>query len=186
MDYSTVTSLVGETLIILQKLEALLKASLILASDAAIADQKLRQLLERDKETLGMLLRHMKSRVELPEDFESELECLLCKRNIFIHKMFMEDWFDLKSEAGLRQVKQFTDEILKHAKIAIQIFVGYAQASIKGKVVSLPAEQGRVFDHIITRIYLTANPDFGDKTPVQYVEAFSKKLKHEVAPKIKK
>jgi len=103
-----------------------------------------------------------------------------------MHKMSIEDWFDLKSEAGLRQVNQFTEEILQHAKIATQIFVGYAQASIETKVVSLPVQQRRIFDHIITRIYLTANPDFGEYTPDQYFKAFSKKLNHEVVPKIKK
>ena len=68
-DMLEITSRIGNILIIIQKTEALLKASIIVSLGSSDADNKLTKILNEDKLTLGMLLQQMKLRVELPNDF---------------------------------------------------------------------------------------------------------------------
>lgn len=115
----------------LQKIEALLRACLILALHKSKSDEGLRRLLRRDRETMGMLLRHMTDRVDLPQDFVDTLDRLLEKRNLFVHKLFLQDWFDLKTRNGLDFVDAFMSELLAHGSIAVRVFIAYALANTK-------------------------------------------------------
>jgi len=168
----------------LQKIEALLRAVLILATNDSESDANLRRLLRRDRETMGMLLRHMNDRVELPQDFADTLEQLLEKRNLFVHKLFLQDWFDLKTQEGLDRANEFMSDLLARGSIAIRVCVGYAIARTGDESASLPMEEREAFDRIIRRIFSTAIPDFGGKTPDEYLKDFTETVTSEFVPRI--
>ena len=89
---------VGETMLVLQKVERFLAIVLMNMATPAEADGKLAKALLRDKETMGRLLEHFSARTELPEDFARVLESLLRDRNVFVHNLFMQPWFDLNTQ----------------------------------------------------------------------------------------
>jgi hypothetical protein len=169
-DMLKITSRIGNVLIIIQKTEALLKASIIVSLGSSDADNKLIKILNEDKLTLGMLLQQMKLRVELPNDFSTTLIEFLHLRNLFIHKLFMQDWFDLKTSEGLLAMEKFLSTLLSKGAIAIRIFVAYGSKSNS----QLLKENMIMFDKLIERIILTASPDFGGKSFEQYTDDFSK------------
>lgn len=170
----------------LQKIEALLRAGLILALSDSQSDDRLRRLLTRDRETMGMLLRHMRDRVELPEDFADTLDHLLEKRNLFVHKLFLEDWFDLKTQEGLGRVNEFIADLLARGSVAVRVFIGYALARTKDGRSDLPESERDTFDRIILRIFSTATPDFGGKTPDEYLKNFTESVQNDYEPRIQK
>jgi hypothetical protein len=178
------TSRIGGTLIMLQKIEALLRAVLILATKDSKPDLKLRKLLRGDRQTMGMLLNHLSNRVDLPQDFADTLEGLLEKRNTFIHKLFLEEWFDLKTQDGLDRVNEFITDLLAAGSISIRVCVGYTIACTTDEKPTLPPAEREMFDHIIKRIFSTAMPDFGKKTPDEYIADFTEAVRSEVVPKI--
>ena len=77
--------MVGETMLVLQKVERFLAAVLMHMATPAEVDGKLAKALLRDKETLGRLLDHFGQRTELPPDFALVFESLLRDRNVFVH-----------------------------------------------------------------------------------------------------
>jgi len=169
-DILGITSRIGNVLIIIQKMEALLKASIIASLGSSDADNKLSKILNEDKLTLGMLLQQMKLRVELPDTFSATLIEFLHLRNLFIHKLFLQDWFDLKTSEGLITIEKFLSTLLSKGAIAIRIFVAFGSKSNS----QLSKENINMFDKLIERIILTANTDFGDKSFEQYTDDFSK------------
>ena len=169
----------------LQKLEALLRACLILALHESESDESFRRLLRRDRETMGRLLRHMTDRVDLPQDFADTFDRLLEKRNLFVHKLFLQNWFDLKTRNGLNLVDAFTSELLAHGSIAVRVFIGYAIAKTEEGIPEIPECEKMVFDQIILRIFSQAIPDFGGKSPDNYLNEFIETVQNDYVPRIK-
>ncbi len=178
--YSEATSLIGETLLILQKVEAVIKASLILSFGAS-ADIKFQRLLKEDKQTFGMLLRVMRSIIELPTDFDEDLRQLLHLRNTFVHKLFIEDWFNLRNQQGLNELDIFLKNILNKSGKAIRIFIAFATIKTNEDL----GENILLFNKIIERIILTATP-LESKAMEAYIEKFSKDVTQNYRPKITK
>jgi len=169
-DILEITSRIGNILIMIQKTEALLKASIIVSLGSSDADNKLTKILNEDKLTLGMLLQQMKLRAELPAEFSTTLAEFLNLRNLFIHKLFMHDWFDLKTSIGIIAIDKFLSELLSKGSVAIRVFVAFGSQT--NNLIS--NENLKMFDKLIERIILTAIPDFGGKTFEQYTDDFSK------------
>jgi hypothetical protein len=182
--FTDTTARIGETLIILQKIEALLHACLIIALNDSKSDENLRKLLRRDRETLGKLLQHMKDRIELPQNFSTILDELLEKRNLFIHKLFLQNWFDLTTQVGYSRINGFINEILEHGKIAVYIFIGYIQTKIDSDDSVLLNKEEDTFDEIIDRIFSTTHPDFDGKNFDEYLEGVTNFVNNEVMPQI--
>lgn len=159
--------MVGETLLVLQKLERFLAAILLATTTPDEADARLRKILVRDKETLGRLLNLFDERSELPEDFEITLNNLLERRNIFIHNLFMEPWFDLRTEKGCAKLRAFMSEIILAAKEAIHIMIGAFHAH---EAVGPSTDETKSYiNRIIQRIQETAEPNFGGLTEEEYI-----------------
>lgn len=178
--------LLGEIILMLQKVEALLRASLLLVGAGDKTDSKLAKLLDRDHQTMGMLINGMKEQVELPNDFATTLDHLLRDRNILVHELFLQNWYDLKSESGLKRINSFLEEILNNASLACRIILAFATMEKKKSIKdSLSEKHCEIYDHIINRIFVTAEPDFGDKTPDEYLEFFSEQVRSEFAKKIR-
>lgn len=169
------TSRIGDTLIVIQKTEALLKASIVISLGASEADIKLSKILAQDKLTLGMLLKEMNLKIELPDDFSNNLACFLKLRNLFVHNLFLQEWFDLKSHEGITKVNDFLQELLQKASVAIRIFVAYGVSFFNTE---LSSENSVLFNNLFYRIVASATSDFGDKSFEQYYDEFSKELEN--------
>jgi hypothetical protein len=71
------------------------------------------ELEKLSKETLGALIRKLKTRVELDETFQGMVEHFVEGRNIFVHRLRHQSWFDLESEKGRDEVWNFLEPYQK-------------------------------------------------------------------------
>jgi len=157
--------MIGETLLVLQRFERFLVAVLMMMSTPEHADRQLRSALLRDKATLGGLIAFFAERVELPEHFASTFDGLLKRRNILVHSLFMETWFDLSSAQGQGRLDSFLAEIRSAAKLAVHVMLSAISACT---LRSEELEVRNYVDRITSRIRQTAEPDFGGLTEDQY------------------
>jgi hypothetical protein len=112
---------IGETMLVLQKVEHFLLAVLLGMVTPSEADQKLQKVLLRDKETLGHLLKHFADRTTLPMHFAETFRDLLERRNLFIHNLVMAPWFDLKTEKGCDVLEDYMQEVRTAAKTVLHV-----------------------------------------------------------------
>jgi hypothetical protein len=159
--------LIGETLLVLQKLERFLAAILMNMATPSEPDGKLSKALLQDKETLGRLIKHFSERNELPQNFATTFEQLLKDRNVFVHALFMQPWFDLNTDDGLARVNEFMRNIRAASKIAIQVMMG--SLTPQDTDAERSEETQRYIDNILKRMNDTALPDFGGLSPDEYV-----------------
>lgn len=158
--------MIGEMLLILQRFEQFVVAALLGMVSPSEADAKLEATLLRDKETLGALIRRLGERVELPDHFAETFDRLLERRNIFVHKLFMAPWFDLRTQEGLLQLHDFMRSMRADAKVALHVLLAAVLASRKQNI--SPEANARIAT-ILERIEATAEPDFGGLSPEQYI-----------------
>lgn len=164
---STILEL-GETLLILQKVERFLAAVLMHMASPAAIDDKLEKALLRDKETLGQLLKYFGSRVELPPDFATQFEALLRDRNIFVHALFMQPWFDLNTQEGCTRLSEYTKTIRSYARTVTKVMMASLTSTEAGANRS-PEVQAYI-DRVFARIEKTAHPDVQASVTDQYIE----------------
>lgn len=158
--------LIGETLLMFQRFEQLLLATLLSMGYESEADAKLRAALLRDKETLGSLLRHFSLRVEMPNQFTETLDRLLLRRNLFAHRLFLEPWFDLDSDLGREQLNVYLREIRADLKVALHVIV---TVQLKFDSPPLSPEAESRIACILERIASTVGRDFGGLSEEQYI-----------------
>ena len=164
---STVAA-IGETLIILQKVERFLAAVLMQMASSATDGTNLEKVLLRDKETLGNLLNYFKKRLDIPADFAGVLEALLQDRNVFVHSLFMQHWFDLNTSEGCARLEEFMQGIRNGARIATKVMM----ASLTPKETDAPRspEVQAYIEHIFLRIDGTAHPNARARVTDQYID----------------
>jgi hypothetical protein len=64
--------------------------------------------------TLGGLIAKLKERVEMPEAFVGLLEGFLKHRNLFVHNLRKQTWFDMSSEEGRDEIWKFLESYSKY------------------------------------------------------------------------
>jgi len=157
---------IGETLLIIQKVERFLAA--ILVTMAGDAERQLQRLLLKDKQTLGRLIQYLNKVASVPPDAQAALRRFLDYRNTFVHNLMMQSWFDLDSKSGRKKVDRFTRALLGDARIVLMFALATLQ-KIRSQS-TLNREQGDYIDRITSRIIDTAYPDFGGLTETEYVD----------------
>jgi len=166
----------------MQKIERYLYSCLKAAHGNQLAHPAVKKIFKGDKATLGQLLAAMRRHVSLPDSFEQSLRELLRHRNILIHSLCFEDWFDLSTTAGRLRAIIFLDEIIHDSSIAIKIFVGYIIATYS-------EERGYTGDAdlevFLKKLASNTVPDYGGLRPDQYEDAFVQNVLREFAPHIK-
>jgi hypothetical protein len=60
-----------------------------------------------DKRTLGGLITDLRKRMEVEEAFDGLLTTFLEQRNLFAHNLVRQEWFDMHTEEGRREVWNF-------------------------------------------------------------------------------
>ena len=113
---------IGVLLILLQDVERFLSAyiKMCLPGPNGI---NVKKLLAEDKRTLSDFIRDIKKRADLEPEFEVTLSRLLTNRNIFIHSMRFQPWFDTSSPEGQDSVWRFLAVLqndIKHVLLVIQ------------------------------------------------------------------
>ena len=81
--------LIGETTIMMQKLEAFVKLSLLVVHGQQDLDVEVRRVLALERKTLGNLITAIKQRVVIPSEEYEVLARALTKRNLFVHELFL-------------------------------------------------------------------------------------------------
>jgi hypothetical protein len=164
----TTVAAIGETMIVLQKIERFLAAVLMHMATPAEAGAKLEKALIRDKETLGRLLVHFGERVELPENFAAEFDALLRDRNTFVHNLFMEPWFDLNTPDGLARLDEFMRGLRNGARTATKVMM--ASLTAKETDAKRAPEAQAYIERVFRRIEETAHPDVQSRVTDQYID----------------
>ena len=106
---------------------------------------------------MDRLLEHFSARTELPDDFALVLESLLRNRNVFVHNLFMQPWFDLNSQDGCAQLDQFVRSLRASAKIAMKVMMTSLPPKDTDAARSEAAQ--RYIDNVLLRINETVHPD---------------------------
>lgn len=172
----------GETILCLQKAERLLAVSLKLTSPKG-ADGKTKKLLAGDRATLGQLLYELRKQVELPPDFEATLSALLSGRNLIVHSLAFEPWFDLTTAEGCQRTFEELSEVLQHAGIAVRILIAYVQVN-QGEMAKNPqAEQ--LLSEFMNKLVVNTVPDFGELTPDAYEAKFVGEIAEKFTPRLR-
>lgn len=74
-------------------------------------DQPSRSDLDKlDKKTLGVLKKELAKRVEVDEGFLEFLNEFIDKRNIFVHNLNKQDWYDIYTQEGRNEIWNFLGE----------------------------------------------------------------------------
>lgn len=162
-----IASLIGETLVMLQKFEQLTVAFLLCTVSESDVDRRLEKLLLRNKEVLGKLLKELSARTSLPDHFSEDLDSLLEMRNIFVHKLFLEPSFALNSPDGRLEIDGFMEGMRYKLKLALYVLLG---AVCKMKNFQMSSEAVARFKFIIDRIGATSGRDFGGLAEDAYIE----------------
>lgn len=165
--YESTVAAIGETMLILQKVERFLAAVLMHIATPADAGAGLEKALLRDKETLGKLLEHFRTRVELPENFATELDALLRDRNTFVHNLFMEQWFDLNTIDGRAKLDEFMRGLRSGARTATKVMM--SSLSAKEKDADRTPEAQAYIERVFRRIEDTAHPDVQYRVTDEYI-----------------
>jgi hypothetical protein len=165
-DRDATVLMIGETLLVLQKFERFLAAVLMTMMTPADVDAKLGMALLRDKETLGRLMSYFAVRTELPDRFAETFDVLLERRNVFIHSLFMQPWFNLKTSEGRARLDTYLTGIRGAARTALHIMIGALDG---GRPAELRTKESQGYiDKIVLRIRETGEPNFGGLTEEQY------------------
>ena len=113
---------IGATLLLLQELERLMTDTLKHASNRSLSVAQLNQL---DRRTMGALAATLRQRVELSDTFAADLAAFISDRNIFIHSLSAQPWFDWRSVSGQLALIEFLRSLHRRGEEAIKIFLGY-------------------------------------------------------------
>ena len=168
-DRASTLEMIGETMLILQKVERFLAAVLMHMATPGEVDGKLAMALLRDKETLGRLLAHFGERAHLPADFGTAFDSLLRDRNVFVHNLFMQSWFDLDTPGGRATLEEFMRGLRSGARVATKVMMA-SLTSNELEVARSDRAQSYI-ESIFRRIDATAHPDVRSCVSDEYVES---------------
>jgi hypothetical protein len=112
---------IGLLLLLVQDFEHLLERSLkiIFADQVDLTPEK---LFSADKRTLGALLKDLRARAHIEENIDVLLTQVLEDRNLFVHNLRQQPWFDTKTTKGRDQVFKFFFHFQPRLGKAIELF----------------------------------------------------------------
>jgi len=100
-DEDAVYAHIGRLLVLTQHTEQLLR---FLFKEIGIDPARVSEpVVATDKRTLGMLIKHLRSKATLNEHFDEDLSGFLRMRNEFVHSLANEEWFDPGTEEGWKR-----------------------------------------------------------------------------------
>lgn len=121
---------IGALVIHMQTTERVIASALTHALTDATArtvDQLTDEMKANNRATIGSLVRKLKQKVDVHEDFERLLESFLEDRNSLIHDIDRIPGFDLQSEAGIGSANSFLSKLLGKAEMVTKVFLAASQ-----------------------------------------------------------
>lgn len=113
---------IGVLLLNVQQFEFLLSAALKQIY-AAKADLTAEKLFAEDKRTLGVLIADLRKRAEFESDADALIGAVLHDRNLFIHRLRHQPWFDTATDDSRRRVWEFLAPFSLNLNRAIRLFI---------------------------------------------------------------
>lgn len=117
---------IGAVLVAMQVAERIIAGALTLVlppSQIRTLDDLTRESAANHRATIGALLKKLKQRVDLDEDFEEVLTAFLKDRNDLIHDMDRIPGFDLRSRPGLEVADRFLSNLMENTETVTRAFV---------------------------------------------------------------
>lgn len=81
--------------------------------------------LRKDKKTLGQLVRTIRENMQVEKSFEGLLIAFVEQRNLFIHELRYQKWFNLDSQRNINQVWQALGRYLHNLEQVALTFTAY-------------------------------------------------------------
>ncbi|MBU1335957.1 MAG: hypothetical protein KJ944_17395 [Alphaproteobacteria bacterium] len=116
----------GALVIYMQMSERLIGAVLrhvLPDSSAKTMDQLAGEITVYRKATLGALIKAVKQRIEIRDDFAEVLEAFLTDRNALIHDVTRITGFDLNTEQGRAVANSFLANLTENAEAVTKVFL---------------------------------------------------------------
>jgi hypothetical protein len=113
---------IGVLLMNVQQFEFLLlfALKLIYADQAELNAGK---IFSEDKRTLGRLLKDLRKKTKIEASADELLEELLKERNMFVHHLIQQEWFDTSTESSRDRVMNNLAPFTERLSHAIRLFV---------------------------------------------------------------
>jgi len=131
---------IGITLLLVQDFEHLLSFALRIALKKH-TDISVNNITKREIRTLGRMMKDLKEATHLDSDIEDLLRRVLENRNLFVHKLRQQSWFDPHSPEGRREVWKFFMKFCPDLEEAIMLFTALAFSFAKQIKFSHPSEK---------------------------------------------
>jgi len=135
MDDSTdnkkvIFNLMGTLLMLVQDFEFIMRHS-VRVTFAHRSDLTADKIFAEDKQTLGTLLKDLAKKASIPEETAKLLARVLADRNVFIHRLRYQKWFDLETTPGRNAVwaflGQFSNDLTRATAILMAAQHQFAQ-----------------------------------------------------------
>lgn len=121
---------IGLTLLLLQDLEHIFSHCMrLIFGDKSILT--LNDFLAPEKRTLGTMKRQLGAAVILDDDFEDLLKRLVNNRNILVHHLNDQAWFNIETEEGRNSTWRFLIDHFHQIESATKIFQAFALKQAK-------------------------------------------------------
>lgn len=120
-DPEVIFAQIGIQLLLVQDFEWLLERSLKLVF-AERADLTAEKVYKADKRTLGMLVKELREKAMIDSDANILLSQLLEDRNLFVHRLRHEPWFDTATTAGRNEIWKFFQLFQPRLQHGIMLF----------------------------------------------------------------
>jgi hypothetical protein len=116
-------ALIGKLLVLTQDTEEQLSWVLrIVFKDGVITAEDLER---KDKKTLGRLVQELRTKMQVEQSFEKLLLIFVEQRNLFIHKLRSQAWFDLSSNENINQVWHILGKYMANLEQIALTFTAY-------------------------------------------------------------
>lgn len=115
--------------------------------------EQVQHLLERhSKQTLGQLLKSLRSRVDLHPTFDDKLDSFIQHRNIIAHRLHdVPGGYDLHSDEGRKRLKAFLLQYMEDGHIVSMVLVGVLREWTRQVGIETPTKHHlspRMQDHL--------------------------------------
>jgi hypothetical protein len=116
-------ALIGTLLLLTQDTEEKIALALRVVFKNGIITAE--DFVRKDKKTLGQLVREIRHKMHVDKSFEGLLLAFVEQRNLFVHHLQSQAWFDVESTAGINQVWQALGKYMHNLEQVALTFNAY-------------------------------------------------------------
>lgn len=106
---------IGISLILIQDMEFFFTACMKLVFPDELP-RTMDEFLAEDRRTFGTLIKEMKKLVNVSPEFDNQLQQTLEDRNLFVHRLRFQPWFDIDSKEGQDATWEFLARLFNEVK----------------------------------------------------------------------